>query len=223
MSAAATMEGSLNVHFNRFYTQFMGGPTCASLKAHPTRLKIIEKLECYQYLKVYFWKKELKWMMTAPKFMTISLDTRKPTYKFPRIYGVFLYMKEFSLFLFSSYRPRLGLLGVGTNQRVSRVLKPLHRCDLGKAILKIFCVGGELSLSWSEKRDDIDAPNNDRDVSWRSTTPSRADCAPLLHQTPTTQVGKSGCSSFLLASEKTLLHHPSQIKRFTFFLPALFL
>ena len=129
-------------------------------------------------------------------------------------YGVFLYpTKEFSLFLFSSYRPHLGLLGVGTNQRVSRVLS---RCDLGKAILKIFCVGVELSLSWSEKRDDIDAPNNDRDVSWLSTTPSRADCAPLLHYTPTTQVGKSGCSSFLLASEKTLLYHPSQIKRFTF-------
>ena len=162
-------------------------------------------------------------MMTAPKFMTISLDTRKPTYKFPRIYGVFLYMKEFSLFLFSSYRPRLGLLGVGTNQRVSRVLKPLHRCDLGKAILKIFCVGVELSLSWSEKRDDIDAPNNDRDVSWRSTTPSRADCAPLLHYTPTTQVGKSGCSSFLLASEKNLaLPSISDLNDY-FFLPALLL
>ena len=153
-----------------------------------------------------------------------NLVRHEKTYiQIPSHLRCFLYMKEFSLFLFSSYRPRLGLLGVGTNQRVSRVLKPLHRCDLGKAILKIFCVGVELSLSWSEKRDDIDAPNNDRDVSWRSTTPSRADCAPLLHQTPTTQVGKSGCSSFLLASEKTLLHHPSQIKRFTFFLPALFL
>ena len=83
------MSGSLNVvHFNRFFStlNLWVGPL-ASLKAHPTRLKIIEKLECSKdCCSYYFFEKELKWMMTAPKFMTGSLENtrkeKKPTYKF---------------------------------------------------------------------------------------------------------------------------------------------